>query len=157
MTELSKQQAAEHLGISQRMLERYTQQGRVGVKYVKATRGRQARYDLAEVNELKNQLQEPVHRPAIESSLAVLPQSESEQVITTSSDKLVEAFLEVKQNDILVVEKKLLLTMKEAQVLTGLGRTTLKRAIDDGTLKARVIGGSWRIKPDDLKSYINKL
>ena len=158
MTELSKQQAAEHLGISQRALERYTQQGKVGVKYVKATRGRQARYDLAEVNELKHQLQEPVHRPAIESSLTVLPQSESEQVINIApSQNLVEAFVDVKQNDILSITKKLLLTIKEAQVLTGLGKVTLRRAIDAGELKAKMIGGSWRIKPDDLKIYINEL
>jgi excisionase family DNA binding protein len=165
MTELSKKEAAEHLGISQRALERYTQQGRVSVKYVKATRGRQARYDLAEINELKRQLEEPVHRPAVDTPLSIIPlpsESENEPVVSLApSEELVRAVVEasnsITQNNISLIEKKLLLTLKDAQVMTGLGRATLRRAIGEGKLEAKRIGGSWRIKPDDLKRYIKEL
>jgi excisionase family DNA binding protein len=165
VTELSKKEAAEHLGISQRALERYTQQGRVSVKYVKATRGRQARYDLVEINELRQQLEEPLHRPAVETSLSVVPlppERENKQVINLApSDELVRAVVEasnsINQNNISLIEKKLLLTLKEAQMMTGLGKATLKKAMSEGKLKAKRIGGSWRIKPDDLKSYIREL
>ncbi|MEL4896038.1 helix-turn-helix domain-containing protein [Crocosphaera sp. Alani8] len=47
MDEISKQDAAQYLGISLRALERYTQQGRIGVKYIKGKRGRQARYQMS--------------------------------------------------------------------------------------------------------------
>ena len=51
--ELSKAEAAEYLGISVRALERYTQQAKIGVKYVKATRGKQARYKTKDLDQLK--------------------------------------------------------------------------------------------------------
>ncbi len=52
---------------------------------------------------------------------------------------------------------KPLLKIAEAQTLTGLSRQILKAAIDDGKLKATVIGRSWRIKRDDLDLFIKKL
>jgi excisionase family DNA binding protein len=55
------------------------------------------------------------------------------------------------------VEAKLLLTLQEAQALTGLSRDTLRHAIDDGTLKAQVIGRGFKIKRADLDEYVAKL
>jgi excisionase family DNA binding protein len=55
------------------------------------------------------------------------------------------------------VADKLLLKLNEAQSLTGLSRLTLRAAIDEGTLKAQLIGRTWRIKRSDLESYIKKL
>lgn len=55
------------------------------------------------------------------------------------------------------VADKLLLTMAEAQTLTGLSREFLKDAIASGELKAKLIGKSWRIKRSDLDEYIDKL
>jgi excisionase family DNA binding protein len=55
------------------------------------------------------------------------------------------------------VADKLLLTMPEAQKLTGLSREFLKNAISSGNLKAKLIGKGWRIKRSDLNQYIDKL
>lgn len=55
------------------------------------------------------------------------------------------------------VADKLLLTMAEAQVLTGLSREFLKDAIASGELKAKLIGKGWRIKRSDLDEYVDKL
>ncbi len=52
---------------------------------------------------------------------------------------------------------KLLLTLAEAQALTGLSRGVLREAIDKGKLKGQVIGRAWRIKRTDLEAYIKKL
>ncbi len=52
---------------------------------------------------------------------------------------------------------KLLLTLAEAQVLTGLSRSTLRAAIDDGDLKARQIGRGFKIKREELERWIKKL
>ncbi len=55
------------------------------------------------------------------------------------------------------VADKLLLTMAEAQALTGLSREFLKDAISSGELKAKLIGKGWRIKRGDLDEYVDKL
>ncbi len=52
---------------------------------------------------------------------------------------------------------KLLLNLTDAQALTGLSRAFLREAINKGTLKAEVIGRSWRIKRTDLETYVKKL
>lgn len=52
---------------------------------------------------------------------------------------------------------KLLLTMSEAQALTGLSREFLRDAINLGQLKAKMIGRSWRIKRSDLEEYVSNL
>jgi excisionase family DNA binding protein len=52
---------------------------------------------------------------------------------------------------------KLLLTIAEAQTLTGLSRDFLKDAITAGDLKAKVIGKSWRVKRVDVQEYVDKL
>ncbi|MDF5714496.1 MAG: helix-turn-helix domain-containing protein [Rhizonema sp. NSF051] len=49
------------------------------------------------------------------------------------------------------VADKLLLTQTEAQLLTGLSKEFLRDAINDGTLKAKLIGRSWRIKRSDAR------
>ncbi|MUH00366.1 helix-turn-helix domain-containing protein [Scytonema sp. UIC 10036] len=55
------------------------------------------------------------------------------------------------------VSEKLLLTIAEAQELTGLPRQVLRDAINEGKLKAKVIGRSWRIKRSDLQEFVDKL
>ena len=55
------------------------------------------------------------------------------------------------------IADKLLLTMAEAQALTGLSREFLKDAISSGELKAKLIGKGWRIKRGDLDEYVDKL
>jgi excisionase family DNA binding protein len=50
-----------------------------------------------------------------------------------------------------------LLTLAEARELTGLARGVLREAIDQGKLKAKIIGRAWRVKRADLDTYIHKL
>jgi excisionase family DNA binding protein len=55
------------------------------------------------------------------------------------------------------IAAKLLLTLDECRVLTGLSRQTLRAAIDADELKAKQIGRAWRIKRSDLEAYIEGL
>jgi len=55
------------------------------------------------------------------------------------------------------VSEKLLLSLNEAQNLTGLSRERLKKAITEEKLKASVIGRGWKIKRKDLDIYIENL
>lgn len=55
------------------------------------------------------------------------------------------------------IADKLLLTVQEAQALTGLSKEFLRDAIQEGRLKAKVIGRSWRVKRSDLDEFVASL
>jgi excisionase family DNA binding protein len=190
--ELSKAAAAEYLGVSVRALERYTQNARVGVRYVKGRAKPTPVYATAELDRFKaEELEKVTERPATrvlsqgknqsdttrQSTLAslahpgglderslqaaqalaahitaqVLAQVAENQSATNRQDAV-----EVLANRVVLAEK-LLLTLAEAQLLTGLSRSILRVAIDAGELKARTIGRAWRIKRADLDRYVAKL
>jgi excisionase family DNA binding protein len=53
--------------------------------------------------------------------------------------------------------QKLMLNLSEASVLSNLSRTHLRKAIQSGKLKAKIIGRGWRIKRADLDIYVRAL
>ena len=55
------------------------------------------------------------------------------------------------------LRSKLLLTLNEAQLVTGLSRDSLMEAIDNGELPSKIIGKARRIKTQDLEQYIANL
>ena len=171
--EFSKTESAEYLGVSVRALERYTSQGLIGVKYVKAERGKKAYYLQEDLDELKEKLNLEVHKPTVKDEKKEplnLPSETSnfpsilETIInpvisqltklTNSIEKL--SLLTEKQSKISLSEK-LLLTLSEVQALTGLSRKILLEAIKEKKLNAKIIGKSWRVKKSDLEDYINYL
>lgn len=71
---------------------------------------------------------------------------------------IIEGLLSKSENQpVVAIADKLLLSMAEAQALTGLSREFLKDAITSGELKAKMIGKGWRIKRSHLDEYIDKL
>jgi excisionase family DNA binding protein len=71
---------------------------------------------------------------------------------------IIEGLLsKVENQPVVAIADKLLLSMAEAQALTGLSREFLKDAITSGELKAKMIGKGWRIKRSHLDEYIDKL
>ena len=66
MEELSKQEAAEYLGVSLRTLERYIKKSLIAVKYVKSDTGRKAVFFKSELDELKTQLDTESFKPTVE-------------------------------------------------------------------------------------------
>ncbi len=55
------------------------------------------------------------------------------------------------------LRSKLLLTLDEAQTITGLSREILQDAIKKGELPSKIMGKSYRIKQKDLERYIDEL
>jgi excisionase family DNA binding protein len=55
------------------------------------------------------------------------------------------------------VADKVMLTLQDAAALSSLSRNHLSEAIHAGKLKAKIIGRGWRVKRDDLDSYVKKL
>ncbi|NWF58113.1 MAG: helix-turn-helix domain-containing protein [Fischerella sp.] len=170
---MNKQEAAEFLGVSVRALERYVQQGRISVKYEKGKTRPTANFDQGELEAFKAELNQPTIKPAIETRQIATDQQQH-------TDKLVHQAGEITEIDDLVVvdhlssiietlltrsdrqptvpiSTKLLLTLAEAQALTGLSREFLRDAIVKGKLAGHVIGRSWRIKRSDLEAYIDNL
>ncbi|MBD2296847.1 helix-turn-helix domain-containing protein [Anabaena sphaerica FACHB-251] len=178
---MNKQEAAEFLGVSVRALERYVQQGRISVKYEKGKTRPTANFEQAELEAFREELNQPSVKPAFESrqtatdeSRQIATDQEQETGIAVQTPGEITEFGEIATVDRLAsiiegllsqdnnqpkvaIADKLLLTMAEAQALTGLSREFLKDAIASGELKAKLIGKGWRIKRSDLDEYVDKL
>ena len=170
---MNKKEAAEYLGVSTRAIERYTQKGKLGVKYSGGKTRPIAIYDQEELDRLKEELETTIHKPVIESApttptnLTVRDVGLSglvEKIITPLSSQLAsltEAIQSFKTlpptRPTVPIENKLLLTLREVQALTGLSRETLREAIQFNQLKAKIVGKAWRVKRSDLEDYIENL
>jgi excisionase family DNA binding protein len=170
---MNKQEAADYLGVSTRAIERYTQKGKLSVRYEGGKTRPVAVYDLEELDKLKEELKTTTYKPAIAPSdptpteLATTPVGLSglvEKFIETLSGQLqqlteaIQSFKTLSTHQPTVgIENKLLLTLREVQALTGLSRETLREAIASDQLKAQIVGKAWRIKRKDLEEYIENL
>jgi excisionase family DNA binding protein len=176
---MNKQEAADFLGVSVRALERYVQQGRISVKYEKGKTRPTANFDSTELEAFKIELNQPTIKPAVETRQITTDQQTQTANATYQSGEItrfddisefgeidaieklssiIEQLLGKGDNQPIVpIADKLLLTLPEAQALTGLSKEVLRQAIASGELKAKVIGKGWRIKRSDLESFIDKL
>ncbi|GBE95629.1 helix-turn-helix domain-containing protein [Nostoc cycadae] len=179
---MNKQEAADFLDVSVRALERYVQQGKISVRYEKGKTRPTANFDATELEAFKKELNQPTIKPAVETRQITTEQQPKTANLTYSSGEItgfgeVDEILEF--GEIGVVDKlssiielllgkgetqpvvsiadKLLLTLAEAQALTGLSREMLRDAITSDKLKAKVIGKGWRIKRSDLNTYVEQL
>ncbi len=176
---MTKKEAALFLGMSERTLERYTSQNRIGVRYEKGKTFEVAVYEQGELERFKTELERPTHRPAVQrmsdqngsatnndnpDSTALSPLASFdaiERIITATAQATIQAMVSnapaQPERPGVAVADKLLLTLAECQTLTGLSRGTLREAIGLKKLKAQQIGRAWRIKRSDLDTYIGKL
>ena len=161
---MNKKEAAEYLSVSTRAIERYTQQGKISVKYEKGKTRPVAVYEQQELDKLKEELNATVHKPAVELSTntdnielagvgisglvekLVIPLSQQLKQLTEAVQNL-----ERRRTPIVPVEEKLLLSLKEVQAQTGLSREILREAITNNQLKAKIVGKAWRIKRGDAR------
>lgn len=161
---MNKHEAAEYLGIPLRTLERYMQQGKVGFWREKGKTRTVARFDQAELERFKIELEAKLYKPSVVNPdngaevLAIL----SDQLLKSDEiarfREVLEAIAEYQSRHALVpTQHKLLLTLKEVQALTGLSRVMLRNAINAGALKAERIGRAWRVKRADVERYVEKL
>lgn len=176
---MTKKEAAEYLGVTERTLERYTSQGRLGVRYEKGKTHNVASYDVGELERFKAELEKPTHRPAVQRMDGLTPNPDSdmsalsplsgpagfdmlEKIIAATANSTAQAMLtaserpqEPQKGSQVQIADKLLLTLAECQQMTGLSRQTLRQAISEGNLKAKQAGRSWRIKRADLEKFID--
>ncbi|HET8671178.1 MAG TPA: helix-turn-helix domain-containing protein [Candidatus Saccharimonadales bacterium] len=159
---MNKAEACEFLGVSERSLARYAAQGRIGVKYVKGTRGNVAEYDDADLKRLKEELSQPVQ---VRGTLEPLPARSDSQALAPVSGMgslpdllaLIAERLRPDGRPTVAVENKLTLSLAEAAALSGLSQNFLSAAIHGDKLRAAKRGRGWNIKRTDLDSFIKKL
>jgi excisionase family DNA binding protein len=174
---MNKPEAARYLGVSVRALERYTQQHKINVTYAKGKTKPTPVYDEEELKVFKAELEGKLaRRPAVEREIPPNPSTgeislarfggtsgldDARQWLSLVVRETVSATLEGQGSGGaprgVPVFEKLTLSLIEASQLSGLSRNHLRQAIEDRKLKARIIGRGWRVKRDDLDTYVRKL
>jgi excisionase family DNA binding protein len=166
---MNKKAAAEYLNIGVRSLERYTSDGRLQATKQRGKTGMVLDYAPDELERFRAELQAETEAannamqappPLGETGgepLATVPAKSGAIVRHSDLAELAAELAKVGKSSAAEASHKLLLSLDEAQVLTGLSRQTLRAAIDTGTLKARIIGRGFKIKRADLDKYIAKI
>jgi excisionase family DNA binding protein len=146
---MNKKEVSEFLGVSTRLVEKYSSEGRIGeVTYVRGKTGKQAEYDREAVEKLKFALESP--------DTALAAKSPDARLFVASLVEALQSRDEPRSASVRVAEKPLL-KLDEAAALTGLSRQILRDAIKAEELKAKLIGRAYRIKRDDLDEFIKNL
>jgi excisionase family DNA binding protein len=184
---LDKRQAAEYLGVTTRTLERHAKEGKLSVRYENSQFGEVALFDPEELEAFKEGKQTTRIKPAVEpersDQLTPKPQN---QIVRTLQTQLELANPQQPETTFGIgaliaplgalfgnltraidnhgsrvttteLRSKLLLTLDEAQTITGLSREILQDAIKNGELPSKIMGKSYRIKQKDLERYIDEL
>lgn len=166
---LTKQQAAEFLGVTVRTLERYTKEGKIGGRYEKGKTRSVLVYDESELEAFKLLVETTTYKPAVDhtptntdnSDLAVsrLGENQLQLPLLQGLSELIEVIKSNQSSNPLTVpiDRKLTLSLSEASLLSGLSRSRLRIAIKDGQLIGQIIGKGFRVKRADLEDYINRL
>jgi excisionase family DNA binding protein len=146
---MNKKEVAEFLGISTRLVEKYASEGRLGeITYVRGKTGKQAEYSREAVESLKTILESP--------DTAIAAKTPDARLFVASLVEAMASGEKVRSASVRVSEK-LLLNVNDCRMLTGLSEQTLREAIHDEKLKAKIIGRGYKVKRQDLDEFINNL
>ena len=153
---MNKEEAAKELEISVRSLQRLVKDGKISVTHRRGKSGKQeAFFDADEVTKFKTARDSETIKPAtVTTSDTSLARIDATLFFDAFRESVVR---EQKSASVVDIADKPLLKLDEASSLTGLSRDILRKAIDAGELKGKIIGRAYRIKRADLDSYIEKL
>ena len=164
---LSKKEAAEYLGISSRTLERHVKDGKIGVRYQPGATNDVAMFDEQDLENFKNERQTPKVKPTVvQTSNELVDQPPTDLTDRTAQSSegflapLITPFRDFSERLFsfpFLLQGKILVTLNEAQIITGLSREILMTAIKSGELEAKIMGKAYRIKRKELERYIDEL
>lgn len=156
---MDKAAVAQFLGVSERAVERYAQEGKLSVKYVPGKRGKRAEYNEMEVTALKEELQAPVYRSQVTPTISDALSSGIVGVTSTLASPKALEFLETiaEAQQIALLWSRLVWSLEEAALATGFSRFHLRAALALGTLQGKKVGRGWKVRPDDLRKYTKLL
>lgn len=160
---MTKAEVAEFLGVSKRAVERYVQEGKLNIHYKKGRTNRVAIFDETEVRALKAEREVIEQRtPSVKSSASSASyQKALTEIVERVAVRVARAILEEQgpeRRQIVPIEAKLTLNLKEAANLSGLSIEFLTEAINSKKLKAaQGRSQGWNIKRADLDDFVKKL
>jgi excisionase family DNA binding protein len=157
---MNKEEAAQELKISVRSLQRLVQSKKISVVYKRGASGKQeAIFNPEEIENYKRGRDAEITKPSVVTTGdTALARSDVTTGDTALARNVIETiFNAIGQKPTVPIADKPLLKLDEASALTGLSRQFLRRAIEDGKLKSRIIGRGFRVKRDDLDEFIKKL
>jgi excisionase family DNA binding protein len=164
---MNSKAAAKRLKVSVRSLQRLAHTYSLTVTYKRGRSGKQeANYDGDEIERVKAELETPTVTVKEQTALATVPDASRQTQLVASDDRerfyaALEAIIARRDREpeptISDLAVKPLLSIAEAQRLSGLSRQILLNAVATNELKAKIIGRAWRIKRSELEAYIEKL
>jgi excisionase family DNA binding protein len=176
---MNKTEAAEFLGVSVRAVERYSSTGKIAARYERGKTGKVLAFDESELQRFKDELETPQERapnapdshrqraqiqaPTQPTGTALARRDGAANGFNIEVVRAMQTLAQLTNDNArqaaptVPTEAKLLLTLAEAQALTGLSRGVLRAAIDTGDLKSKLIGRGWKIKRADLEKFVGKL
>jgi excisionase family DNA binding protein len=164
---MKKFDAAKFLDISEKTLERLVKNGEISSKLEKGKTRDVVVFDDEELKTFKEKRESSKHRPAFSSSNDS-PAQDSLSLIPTKADNIDRQiqtleFLEVLRNaltsqkQVVPIADKILLSVNDCRLLTGLSEQSLRDAIHDRKLNARIIGRGYKVKRKDLDAFVESL
>jgi excisionase family DNA binding protein len=162
---MNKKEVSEFLGVSTRLVEKYASDGRLGeVTYIRGKTGKQAEYNQEAVEKLKTALESPDTSLATTTPDARLFVAQLVEAMASREQANIEAIrgllsgnTEEARSASIRVSEKILLTLNDCRLLTGLSDNNLREAIKAKNLKAKIIGRGYKVKRSDLDEFIKKL
>jgi hypothetical protein len=151
---MNKQQASKELKISVRSLQRLVQNKVLTIVYQRGNSGKQeAVFDAEQIAKYK------LERDAPSTKLIKPPPYDKSALARNATLELLEVFRNSLTNQKMVVPvaDKVLLTVSDCRLLTGLSEKRIIEAIKSEKLKAQFIGKGYKIKRTALNNFITNL
>jgi excisionase family DNA binding protein len=182
---MNKKAAAKLLNVSEKTIERYKSAGKLSARLTRivGTDGKSRQvldFKETELQQLKQELSGEIVFPIITDrhgqtktqtdtdrqtqidkvntenrESLILGQTQTVSVINTIFERLETVF--DKQMQASERAQKLMLSIAEASVISGLPKSYIRQSIKDGKLKAIIIGRSYKIKRQGLDKFVNSL
>lgn len=158
---MTKTEAAELLGVSEKTVSRYVSSGKLPARYVAGKTGKQLDFDADEVERFKLDAATPIE-PRQDKTNAIVPDphlaSSAPSSPATLADLVRAVLVETGQDKNSVpTSDKLALSLDEAAALSGVPRSVLDAGRKDGRLLARKIGRGYKVRRADLETFVASL
>lgn len=176
---MTKKQAAEFLGRSERSVSVYMSKDQLPYELVSGPHGRELAFKLSDLERLKADMQTPVSRGEVVGHAVMqnthaapvrlhrMPSSAALQTAQAASlpqvredviERMIQA-VSARPDSIADLSVKLVLTLADAQRLAGIPKTRIIAAIKTSCLRGfrGELGRGWRVKRADLDLWIASL
>lgn len=164
---ITKKQAAAHLNVSEKTIERAVKRGELAAQYTKGANGNIVVFDESELDRFKRERDAILHAPEIVANeqSAALALIENQLPTPTDThdrhDRQADFTTVLADALALALDRRAspLLTIKEAAQSFNCSQTALKAAIKSGALKTHNIGirGASVIKRADIEKWLAEL